>query len=381
MRTSLHPTRVIYPSDPVFSTKGIFSVYANLTNLRIPITQTGTTSDASRLLGLLDTLLSRLPVLDTLHVLIGGNPDDKYTDFPDTWMGRMLLSGPDRPAYWSNRVRTLVLKQVEGPLVKTFSAQLLVVILARMSALRVLEIRIPAHGTIPELGMSRDVAKLCAKVIPDWPLERLATSAIPSGMLCALLSGARTRSLRSLDLDSARDHTDVITCARQLTRLQALIFRKDLQRSAMKGWLTVITMPTVERLRIRREQFNLMPFVLPGTAQLDSEPPLFIPSNIVHLELECKQILGSVDAYMYRSDIERWIVELARALEDHHGAHTRLRSVTLLVRPNHYTQRSPAEDIDFGPLMDVCAARRIRVDCVNIGTGIAMGIQRCTRTV
>ena len=383
MRTSLHPKYVIYPSDPVFSTKGMLSVYANLTNLRIPMTQTGTAADASRLLGLLDTLLSSLPVLDTLQIIIGGNPDSNFMNadihFPDNWMRRMLLSEHDRPAHWSNRVRTLVLDQAEGPLVKTFSSQLLVIILARMSSLRVLEIRLSALGAVRALGMSRDVVVSHASAIPDWPLERLVTGEILSWVMCALLSGARTSSLRTLDLYAAKDDTDVITSALQLAHLETIIFRKHLKQEALKQWLPVITMPTVERLRIRREQFILMAFLRPWTT--GSDQVLFIPSNVVHLELECHHVLGSADGEIFRSTIEGWIDQFASVLDEHarRRDRTRLRSVTLLAQYNADTRRSRAENVEFGPLMDACAARRIRVDCVNIDTGITMGIQRCAR--
>jgi len=382
MRTSLNPNYIIYPSDPVFSTKGMLLIYANLTNLRIPITQTGTALDASRLLGLLDTLLSSLPVLDTLQMIIGGNLSSGYNtniQFPDKWMCKMLLSEHDRPAYWSNRVRTLVLDRGKGPRVKTISTQLFVVILARMFSLRVLEVRLPVLAAVRVLGVSPGAVASYVSAIPDWPLERLATGAIPSGVMCALLSGARTSSLRVLDHYEAKDDTDVITSALQLNRLQTIIFRKDLQQAALKGWLPVIIMPTIKRLRIRREQFNLMAYLLPRPMRCEQSP--FIPPNVVHLELECSQILGDADGEIYRSTIEGWIDQFASVLDEHarRRGRVRLRSVTLLVRYNEYTRRSPAENVDFGSLMDACAARRIRVDCVNIDTGITMGIQRCAR--
>jgi len=384
MRTSLNPTGVIYPSDPVFSTKGMPSVYANLTSLRIPMTQTGTASDASRLLGLLDALLSSLPVLDTLHMLIGnlGAIYNADVNFPDTWMRRMLLSRHDRPTYWSNRVRTLVLDQVEGSPVRTFSTQLLVVILARMSSLRVLEVRLPALGALRVLSMSRDVAASYANVIPDWPLERLVMGVMPSGVMCALLRGARTSSLRTLDLYAAKNDPDVIASVLQLTQLETIIFREDLQLEALKGWLPVIIMPTVERLRICREQFILMAFFLPWAVRCDQS--LFVPSNVVHLELECKNIMGSVDGETHRAIIEEWVDLFASVLDDQSSRRDRtmrLRSITLFVRYNEHTGRSRAENVDFGPLMNACAARRIRLNCVNFDTGIAMGIQRCARSV
>ena len=137
-----------------------------------------------------------------------------------------LSSGSDQLSHWKNRVHTLRFKANQA--LGFFPVQLLIAILARMSSLRVREIGVAIGGPLPVIDGYADISRVVASIIPNWPLERLVIISMRSEVICALLGGAHTKSLRTFELRSQLEpadqpfngFTDVVSSLHSLASLE-----------------------------------------------------------------------------------------------------------------------------------------------------------------
>jgi len=250
-----------------------------------------------------------------------------------------------------------------------------------MPLLRFLEIGVAIGGPLPVIDSYTDVSRAMAGIIPNWPLERLAVGSMRSEMICTLLGGARTKSVHNLELCSqlepvgqpANGFTNIVSSLHSLVSLKKVVFLSDELRKvdpSAKAWSPVIRWANIKHLCVSRKLFDVFRLPPGGVGVLRS---CGFPPNLIDLELHCGHHRTTPHWDNDRSPLKKWFIKFAKALERQEslGNHNHIRIVTLLFGP---ARRE--ENFDFGDLMDVCRPLRIRLNCVDLDTGVAYMIRR-----